>query len=1052
MSLDVYINERLLQLNENKGIGLTFQIGSILNPGNRAGNLSNSFKVPKTRINTEILGNLSNINSTTNTPYQRNTAKIVQDGIDIFPGGFAIVNGTGRDYKITVYSGNVSFFDLINGANISDLDLSDLWLDWTVSNVIGSFNNTEGLIFPIVDWGNGIELLNNTTLQNSNALIPALFVKDVLKRIADSVGYQIKGRFPDSSQWDRLLLAPNQFGYLEDEVKRNTGYGQDVFVLPITEYEVESIDNFGSGANFFFDVPLDYQELEGENFSQVPNIEFIPDNNYFGSLIFQGQGQIENFIPQLGENIIEDDTSGNNDTFDNGQINDDYICYVRKSGASLLSELILLDIKRDIETIITTRTGAVNWSVSMTETSGGYVAYSVTTLNKGDVELYDIATATTTTIYSDPPLLGLSHFINKIKIFNGRISWYNNGSNGTTEGIWMYDILTATTKNVTLSINVYSSEIDHNGNDLVWMDLVSDDVNIFNYTLGSNSLINNYPGAAFIKTLKVVGNYVTFYTDNGDLMESFKISTSTLVTIASGAGIFNPGSARTETALAFCGLDKQLYYYDLLTDTLTTTIETDCTSFNNNNQIDLNEDYICYTANGDQDVRYYDISGATITTISTTSTVKGKVLIGKTNVVFYWNTDNDEIRYYNINNSSFFTDITNIATNNIFIKALNNDRVLFDNVNPSNDPTTRIGFINPLFNTLDIVYTAQIKENGIIIFTQNFVPALSGSYFFNIGSSFMVVNSGSVYTVEFFIEANRDQTIDYCFDFGLVISSFSFTALKDIPYGSKLRIENFYRLNQEEIFKDIMNQYSLTIQTDEVTKRIFLTPLDNLNDNLSNAINWNSKINLNRPPNVKYKIGSYGQTNYFNYKEDEDVPENLGRGSFNIDDFQLPLTKNIIVLNSSAVESGLRLENEVTPTVPFITGINTNYFDKKKPRILLLDKINKNSDWENTLNSDVGSETVLPLCYFKKDGKTDSLDFPSLINENYNVLTGIMDQVKFISAAFKLNEVDIANLDFTIPVYLDVHYSEIHINGYFYINKISNFKKNFDTKVDLIRL
>ena len=88
----------------------------------------------------------------------------------------------------------------------------------------------------------------------------------------------------------------------------------------------------------------------------------------------------------------------------------------------------------------------------------------------------------------------------------------------------------------------------------------------------------------------------------------------------------------------------------------------------------------------------------------------------------------------------------------------------------------------------------------------------------------------------------------------------------------------------------------------------------------------------------------------------------------------------------------------------------------------------------------------------QKDGKTDSLDFPSLINENYNVLMGIMEQVKFISAAFKLNEVDIANLDFTIPIYLDVHYSEININGYFYINKISNFKKNSDTKVDLIRL
>jgi hypothetical protein len=248
-----------------------------------------------------------------------------------------------------------------------------------------------------------------------------------------------------------------------------------------------------------------------------------------------------------------------------------------------------------------------------------------------------------------------------------------------------------------------------------------------------------------------------------------------------------------------------------------------------------------------------------------------------------------------------------------------------------------------------------------------------------------------------------------------------------------------------------MNLYGLTIQTDEVTKQIFLTPLDILNDNLSKSVNWNEKINPSRTPVVKYKLGSYGQTNYFNYKKDDDVPEDLGRGSFNINDFQLPLTKDIIKLNSSAVESDFRILNEVTPTIPFQVN-EGSCFDKKNPRILLLDKVVKNSDWENTLNSDVGSATVLPLCYFQKDGKLDNLDFTSLINENYNVLTGIMDQFKFISAGFKLTEVDISNLDFTIPIYLDVHYSEIHINGYFYINKISNFKKNENTKVDLIRL
>jgi hypothetical protein len=62
------------------------------------------------------------------------------------------------------------------------------------------------------------------------------------------------------------------------------------------------------------------------------------------------------------------------------------------------------------------------------------------------------------------------------------------------------------------------------------------------------------------------------------------------------------------------------------------------------------------------------------------------------------------------------------------------------------------------------------------------------------------------------------------------------------------------------------------------------------------------------------------------------------------------------------------------------------------------------------------------------------------------------DKIKFISANFILREVDVQNIDFTIPIFLDVHTPGFQANGYFYINKISNFKENAPTKVDLIRL
>jgi hypothetical protein len=1061
MSLDIYINEELLQLKENKGIGLTFQIGSIFNPGNRAGNLSNNFKVPKTRRNTEILGNLSNINSATDIPYQRNTAKIIQDGIEIFPGGFAIIESTGSEYKITVYSGNVSFFNLIKGANISDLDFSDLSLDWTVSNVIASFNNTEGIIFPIVDWGEGVQLLNNTTLNNSNALIPVLFLKDVLTRISDSVGYEIKGTFPDSEQWDRLLLTPNQFGYTTEEQANNTGVSKDITTIPLTDVVVNSICSFAPiiPPDYFLNIPLVYQDINGTNFNQVTGDDFTPDNTYFGAFNLYARGFFNTpFLPIKGEKILQQGTLYND--FKSPNINDDFVSWINKRSAFSEQKVWIQDLNDDSPPLeIASNSFNQNGISAMTETNGGYVAYSLGTSGQTDVFIYEISTATTTQIYLNALGSGIVDFL---KIWNGKVIINDRDING---GLFVYDIGTTTLKTVTTT-NDTGAELDSNGDFVVWEQPSSNDIFIWDYATATNLLIENQGAFSGINTCHVLGDYATYWDEILDKMVSYKISTATLTNILTDAGTAVTGSARTSTKLGFAKQSGQLYYYDLVTDTLTTPPgETNCTVQGVgqivDQYIDMNEDWIVYRYQTNNQINAYNINTLSAITVATETGQIDYVKIGQCNDLTTHHVGGtvDQIKQFDITSGApiLFDTLNNINTVVVggMQRAIGNDRLVFTNdFGVGSSTLDKVSLLQPVPNQLTPKIEIVIKENGVPMYTDSVTLTTTqpnNLFILTINTGTIIVNSGDVYTAELFIEANRDETINYVLQYELNISEFSFTAYCSIPYGAKLRIENFYNFDQDKIYKDLMNLYGLTIQTDEVTKQIFLTPLDILNDNLSKSVNWNEKINPSRTPVVKYKLGSYGQTNYFNYKKDDDVPEDLGRGSFNINDFQLPLTKDIIKLNSSAVESDFRILNEVTPTIPFQVN-EGSCFDKKNPRILLLDKVVKNSDWENTLNSDVGSATVLPLCYFQKDGKLDNLDFTSLINENYNVLTGIMDQFKFISAGFKLTEVDISNLDFTIPIYLDVHYSEIHINGYFYINKISNFKKNENTKVDLIRL
>ncbi len=298
MAVEVYINDERLDLFDNVGMGLTFQVGSIFNPNNRAGNLSNKFKVPKTKNNTEILGNLSNINATTEIPYQRNSARVRQDGVELFPNGFAIIEQTTKDYNLTVYSGNVSFFDLIKNRNINELDFGEH--HYSITPMINTFDGSEDFIYPIVDYGLNTELLDNSDTQTIDALFPALFAKSIVEKIAEQTGYKVEGSFIDSDVYSRLLFTINQWGYSQEVVDYATNF---VFTpVPI------DADLPNTPATEYF---LDFQNVQSNFWNSVTK-EYTPDNTYEGQFAFSFLGSVQstdannNYSTEITLRIYED--------------------------------------------------------------------------------------------------------------------------------------------------------------------------------------------------------------------------------------------------------------------------------------------------------------------------------------------------------------------------------------------------------------------------------------------------------------------------------------------------------------------------------------------------------------------------------------------------------------------------------------------------------------------------------------------------------------------------------------------------------------------------
>ena len=141
--LQLYINDQLVDLNDDSPIALIFQINNLAEVQNQQGNTSNPFKLPLTQRDRQILGFPDDIAFTTNAPYQQYQAKLVQDGLEIIPYGVAELNNIEQNNaNITVLSGNVDFFDAIDGKLYDMGDSTSQWTNYGQNLIWQSYDHT----------------------------------------------------------------------------------------------------------------------------------------------------------------------------------------------------------------------------------------------------------------------------------------------------------------------------------------------------------------------------------------------------------------------------------------------------------------------------------------------------------------------------------------------------------------------------------------------------------------------------------------------------------------------------------------------------------------------------------------------------------------------------------------------------------------------------------------------------------------------------------------------------------------------------------------------
>lgn len=250
-NIQLYLNDQLVDLSDDSPIALTYQINNLGDVQNQQGNTSNQFKLPLTQRNRRILGYPDELPFTTDAPYAPYPAKIMVDGLEILPYGIGELNNIDQDTaSITVLSGNVDFFDAIDGQLYDMGDSTSQWYSklwgqydhaWSLANVVASQTKTDGWIWPVVDYGSTPPAFYDTTTIDVTKMRPGFFLKSAIDLLVASAGYKVDpGSFLVNDDLYKKLIV--QFANDSFEHSTDVQNGNDGLSVTVNTTAQETID------------------------------------------------------------------------------------------------------------------------------------------------------------------------------------------------------------------------------------------------------------------------------------------------------------------------------------------------------------------------------------------------------------------------------------------------------------------------------------------------------------------------------------------------------------------------------------------------------------------------------------------------------------------------------------------------------------------------------------------------------------------------------------------------------------------------------------------
>lgn len=205
-------------LDFNGEVEIESQIKLFETPELSAGDYSYDISIQDNGHNRKILGIPRA--DTVKIIYQAIPSEVIDDtGQSIYMGKLQVNRIEGGFISSTFYAGNTEWFAELSQP-LSSLPLYRYDTEITEANIIASFANNTGLVFPIIDTGALVSRsYNNLKVED---FVGCFYIKTLFNEIFNPKGIKVIGDFIDSPLFQKLIVASNTRS--QDDIKSRSMY------------------------------------------------------------------------------------------------------------------------------------------------------------------------------------------------------------------------------------------------------------------------------------------------------------------------------------------------------------------------------------------------------------------------------------------------------------------------------------------------------------------------------------------------------------------------------------------------------------------------------------------------------------------------------------------------------------------------------------------------------------------------------------------------------------------------------------------------------------